>query len=108
VISVLQTPIHSRFARIEKATRCWFVTKMTDALQRSAVKVIIRQINPTGRLPVTMQIRIYHNRNEGGFAAGESQESKNQEVKNQAVKNQEVKSQESRNQESRESEEIKG
>ncbi|MCR8558584.1 glycoside hydrolase family 3 protein [Mucilaginibacter sp. BJC16-A38] len=39
---------------IEKCNALLACYQMTDALQRSAVKVITRQINPTGRLPVTI------------------------------------------------------
>jgi len=39
---------------IEKCGALLVCYQMTDDLQRSAVKVITRQMNPTGRLPVTI------------------------------------------------------
>ncbi|MEO6632993.1 MAG: glycoside hydrolase family 3 N-terminal domain-containing protein [Mucilaginibacter sp.] len=39
---------------IEKCSALLVCYQMTDALQRSAVKVITQQIKPTGRLPVTI------------------------------------------------------
>ncbi|HVW94766.1 MAG TPA: glycoside hydrolase family 3 N-terminal domain-containing protein [Mucilaginibacter sp.] len=39
---------------IEQCTALLACYQMTDALQRSAVKVITRQLTPTGRLPVTI------------------------------------------------------
>lgn len=39
---------------IEKCSALIACYQMTDALQRSAVKVITRQLNPTGRLPVSI------------------------------------------------------
>jgi beta-N-acetylhexosaminidase len=39
---------------IEKCSALVVCYQMTDALQRSAVKVITRQLNPTGRLPVSI------------------------------------------------------
>ncbi len=39
---------------VEKAGALLACYQMTDELQRSAVKVITRQLNPTGRLPVTV------------------------------------------------------
>jgi beta-N-acetylhexosaminidase len=39
---------------IEKCAALITCYQMTDALQRSAVKVITRQLNPTGRLPVSI------------------------------------------------------
>jgi beta-N-acetylhexosaminidase len=39
---------------IEKCGALIVCYQMTDALQRSAVKVITRQLNPTGRLPVSI------------------------------------------------------
>lgn len=39
---------------IEKCSALLVCYQLTDALQRSAVKVITRQMNPTGRLPVTI------------------------------------------------------
>jgi beta-glucosidase-like glycosyl hydrolase len=39
---------------IEKCGALLACYQMTDALQRSAVKVITRQLNPSGRLPVTI------------------------------------------------------
>lgn len=44
---------------VEKCSALLECYQMTDELQRSAVKIILRQMNPTGRMPVTVKPLFY-------------------------------------------------